>query len=923
MKTTMQKIVKTHPYRAFIGAASSMLAIGMLLVEQPCQGAPVIDPTGAIYTGISASSSYSSGYLPNNLFAYNLTGVSTGSTLSSPEWATAGALSAYVAFQLDNSYLISSLFYAQRNSGGRSDTDQMNVANIWVSQTTPFDPNNPPATTPDATVTLDPTGTQLWTEYALSGTLTGQYFLIEFTDTDTCCNPGGAQLRLGGMLSSITAPYFTQMPQDQKLYVGSTAQFAVTASDGNTAPLSYRWNRNLVPLSDSGRFSGSATPNLTITGTISGDAGSSYTCTVTNSIGSTNSAAAVLSLVSAPADAVGSLTLSNGPTAYWRFDESAGATNAADYAGGFDAAYGADDTLANAGMQPPTFPGFYAANTCVGLTEDDPSAVIYAPALNLNTNTVTILAWINPAVQQDQYASLLVWRDGGGAAYGMLDYNLNYPAGSGELGWIWDNLGWYENTGLVIPANEWSLGAMVVTATNVTLYLGANGVITTYVSAGGMPNAGFSSSMSIGADGTSRVFNGFMDDVAIFNHALTLNQIQTIYGAGVGQVPAGISQQPVNVTNYVGGTANFSIVATGSSVTYQWRKGLTLLSNGGKISGANTANLTLANVSPADASSYSCIVSNALGALASSAASLTVIPAPTNAYDATIFSYDPEAYWKLNDPQGSPMAADYWGDYNGTVLPDATLGVAGPQSPAFPGFSSTNTALQTTVADGNSTVAVPGLNLNNNTATILMWIYPIAGGPGTFGGQVDWCSLFANRSGGYASLNYLAGGTDLSFQWDSYGWDSGIAVPSDQWELVGMAITPTMTTVYLGTNGVLTSATEQIANPALSFSGTSYIGCDSGNGTRVFNGVISDVAFFNRSLSTADVTTIYNAAIGLDPVPPTLSWSASPPGLVFTWYGPFTLMQAGSVTGPWTPSNVTSGTAIPMTASKEFYRLQH
>src|ERR1019366_6786162 len=147
----------------------------------------------------------------------------------------------------------------------------------------------------------------------------------------------------------------------------------------------------------------------------------------------------------------------------------------------------------------------------------------------------------------------------------------------------------------------------------------------------------------------------------------------------------------------------------------------------------------------------------------SSAATLTIIPAPTSGYDGTILSYQPEAYWKLNDASGSATAADYWGGYNGTVLSDAVLGVNGPQSPAFPGFASNNTALQTTVADGNSTVAVPALNLNTNTATVLMWIYPIAGGPGTFGGQVAYSSLFANRSGGYSSLNYLSDGTDLSF----------------------------------------------------------------------------------------------------------------------------------------------------------------
>jgi hypothetical protein len=119
------------------------------------------------------------------------------------------------------------------------------------------------------------------------------------------------------------------------------------------------------------------------------------------------------------------------------------------------------------------------------------------------------------------------------------------------------------------------------------------------------------------------------------------------------------------------------------------------------------------------------------------------------------------------------------------------------------------------------------------------------------GGQAAFTSVFANRSGGYDALNYNDDGATLSFQWDSNGWNSGLLIPSDQWSLVGMVITPTNTTVYLGTGGALTNSTQVIDNPVLSFAGTSYIGSDSGNDTRVFNGVIDDVAFFNRSLSTA------------------------------------------------------------------------
>ncbi len=138
-----------------------------------------------------------------------------------------------------------------------------------------------------------------------------------------------------------------------------------------------------------------------------------------------------------------------------------------------------------------------------------------------------------------------------------------------------------------------------------------------------------------------------------------------------------------------------------------------------------------------------------------------------------------------------------------------------------------------------------------------------------------------------------------------------------------MVLTPTNTTVYLGTGGTLTNNSGAFANPALSYGGTSYIGSDSGNDTRVFNGIIDDVAFFNRSLSTAEVDAIYRAA--LEPARPitSLTWAVTTQGLVLTWSAPWKLLQADVVSGPYTAATVTSGVPIPMTAPKRFYRLQY
>ena len=79
-----------------------------------------------------------------------------------------------------------------------------------------------------------------------------------------------------------------------------------------------------------------------------------------------------------------------------------------------------------------------------------------------------------------------------------------------------------------------------------------------------------------------------------------------------GQAPA-IVTQPTNQIVCSGVSVSFSVAATGAGLTYQWRKGTIDLTDGGNISGSNTATLTINPVSVADASSdFNVIVSGAI-----------------------------------------------------------------------------------------------------------------------------------------------------------------------------------------------------------------------------------------------------------------------------------------------------------------------
>lgn len=84
--------------------------------------------------------------------------------------------------------------------------------------------------------------------------------------------------------------------------------------------------------------------------------------------------------------------------------------------------------------------------------------------------------------------------------------------------------------------------------------------------------------------------------------AVNTAAITAIMPPGCGLVAPGCPQivsEPLDTTLCEGGAASFSVVATGSSLVYQWRKGNVNLINGGNISGANSSILVInpANVS--------------------------------------------------------------------------------------------------------------------------------------------------------------------------------------------------------------------------------------------------------------------------------------------------------------------------------------
>ncbi|MBK8914899.1 MAG: immunoglobulin domain-containing protein [Phycisphaerales bacterium] len=90
-----------------------------------------------------------------------------------------------------------------------------------------------------------------------------------------------------------------------------------------------------------------------------------------------------------------------------------------------------------------------------------------------------------------------------------------------------------------------------------------------------------------------------------------------------------ISQQPSSAVLCSGSRLTLSTAASGLSVQYQWRRGSEILTNGGRISGANSPTLVIDPLQVGDAApDYHCVISSACGGAVTSSASVTVLTTP-------------------------------------------------------------------------------------------------------------------------------------------------------------------------------------------------------------------------------------------------------------------------------------------------------
>jgi len=129
-----------------------------------------------------------------------------------------------------------------------------------------------------------------------------------------------------------------------------------------------------------------------------------------------------------------------------------------------------------------------------------------------------------------------------------------------------------------------------------------------------------------------------------------------------------ITQQPVSKEICAGASTSFSITATGANLTYSWKKGNTVLTNGGKYSGVTTSTLNITSATSAEEGQYSCSISSScINEIISTVAQLSIGTAPSITGKSADLKLCPGEVAKMSVTVSSGLVTYQW-KKNGVAL---------------------------------------------------------------------------------------------------------------------------------------------------------------------------------------------------------------------------------------------------------------
>ena len=479
-----------------------------------------------------------------------------------------------------------------------------------------------------------------YTTVATSFADNGAVFTVNVSNATGSVSSGGAVLTVN------SPPVITTQPANQSVTAGQTATFTVAVT--GTEPLAYQWRKN------GSNISGATLSSYTTPETVGADNGAVFTVAVSNAFGSVVSGGAVVT-VNSPAAGRYSL-VANGSGGFYDktecvMDNSTGLVWEGKTASGYRAGTNGYTNYDDASSTLKWVNGTYIwVKATAAEINTSTNSIGYRNAVNASAlcgytdwrlPTKEELQGIlessgSPRIDTTWYPNTLAtfyWSssttvDRSGDAWGVYFYNgsvyyslRSYDGGSVRL---------VRTTLSVNPASV----APAITAPPFSQSVIAGSSATFTVTASGTAPLGYqwkkngsdisgATSSIYTTPATSSADNGAVYSVAVSNSAGTVTSNSATLTVNPAPVAPSFTVQPASQSVSAGQSATFTATATGTApLSYQWKK------NGNTIAGATASSYTTAATSVADSGAvFTVVVSNSVGSVTSSSATLTVNPA--------------------------------------------------------------------------------------------------------------------------------------------------------------------------------------------------------------------------------------------------------------------------------------------------------
>ncbi len=722
-------------------------------------------------------------------------------------------------------------------------------------------------------------------------------------------------------------------------------------------------------------------------------------------------AASLASLTASYADTYSDAVKADGPTAYYRMEDGAGATTITDEMGGNPGEwmYDTDDSgnpaypklmqpglQSNASVLHPYTDGAGTFHSAYG-------TIPWSEAIN-PSSSYTVEVWVRPTTGSKTYHTPM-------ASVGN-DINTGWLIGQTDSTWIWClkyGIVWME--GGTVDLLHWHHLVATYDGSKVLFFVNGQQV-SSWTMSDYTGNDG--ADMVIGGITSGSLnYDGSIDEIALYDKALSLDRIQAHYEIGTNSIrvadsaPA-VLTPPSDTTVYAGRVASFSVGTDGTPpLSYQWYKGNTAITD------ATNKDYSFTCMVADNGTTYKVVITNALGSTTSTAATLTVstdllllgnpvsvtrytdskagffaeaggalpftyqwykgstpIPNATNSmlwvdkvtsadsgstYYATfgngfhttntepatltvisrpvsvdvskgnakiVMADDPVAYWRLDEASGSTTVIDAAGSFDGTYNDNNGAGIFSYEVPS--GITNeTDTALGVSQKAQVNVPWAPEIN-PHGAFSVEAWLKPASLAN-------DYVTAFSSESDSSDEFNptgwliYQSPGNQwawILFQnnWEGTTWlaATNSTIVAGQWYHLVMTFDGSLASIYV--NGELGGATSA-ANYHPARTGGLSLGHQSLNLTLPFDGVIDEVAIYNKALPAAKVKAHYTQSTVVT-APSNISIARSGTSVTLTWTSGV-LQECATVNGTYTD---VAGAASPYTATAntgtKFYRLK-